>query len=228
MDNLYDILEVSKKASKEVIEKAYKTLAKKYHPDLQDGEEAKKNAEEKMKKINEAYEILIDDERREEYNREIENKESQNVKNNIYNEQKNTSNEYDQNYSNENNNQNNNVNNSQVRYTRKFQSKEKLIDEEQRNFEEEIKREKQRAYNDAYNQYLRSMGFRIRERWTLKKVLTLIITILVLIAIAYILWLIPPIKNKVIEIYQQNPIIKMIIDVFISLIKSILDIFKRR
>ena len=38
MDTLYDILEVSRKASKEVIDKAYKTLAKKYHPDLQTSE----------------------------------------------------------------------------------------------------------------------------------------------------------------------------------------------
>ena len=35
---LYDILEVSEKASKEVIEKAYRVLAKKYHPDLQTDE----------------------------------------------------------------------------------------------------------------------------------------------------------------------------------------------
>ena len=51
METLYDILEVSRKASKEIIEKAYKTLAKKYHPDLQVTEEDKKIAEEKMKKI---------------------------------------------------------------------------------------------------------------------------------------------------------------------------------
>ena len=38
VETLYDILEVSRKASKEVIEKAYKTLAKKYHPDLQTAE----------------------------------------------------------------------------------------------------------------------------------------------------------------------------------------------
>ena len=57
MSNLYEILEVSEKASKEVIDKAYHVLVKKYHPDLQQAEE-KKNAEEKMKKINEAYEIL--------------------------------------------------------------------------------------------------------------------------------------------------------------------------
>lgn len=35
MENLYELLEVSEKASQEIIEKAYKTLAKKWHPDLQ-------------------------------------------------------------------------------------------------------------------------------------------------------------------------------------------------
>ena len=38
-ENYYDILEVSKNASPEIIEKAYKTLVKKYHPDLQKNEE---------------------------------------------------------------------------------------------------------------------------------------------------------------------------------------------
>ncbi len=51
METLYDILEVSRKASKEVIEKAYKTLAKKYHPDLQTAEN-KEYAEKRMKEIN--------------------------------------------------------------------------------------------------------------------------------------------------------------------------------
>ena len=43
---LYEILEVSENASSEIIEKAYKVLAKKYHPDLQPPEE-KSNAENK-------------------------------------------------------------------------------------------------------------------------------------------------------------------------------------
>ena len=42
MKNYYEILEVNENASKEVIDKAYKVLAKKYHPDLQ--EEKNKNA----------------------------------------------------------------------------------------------------------------------------------------------------------------------------------------
>ena len=57
MKTLYEVLEVSEKASKEVIEKAYKVLVKKYHPDLQDASN-KEEADKKMKEINEAYSIL--------------------------------------------------------------------------------------------------------------------------------------------------------------------------
>ena len=60
MKNYYEILEVDRKASPEVIDKAYKTLAKKYHPDLQD-ENNKNIYAEKMKEINEAYNVLSDD-----------------------------------------------------------------------------------------------------------------------------------------------------------------------
>lgn len=65
MKDFYRILEVDRKASIDVIEKAYKVLAKKYHPDLQTTQEAKKIAEEKIKTINEAYEILKDEEKEE-------------------------------------------------------------------------------------------------------------------------------------------------------------------
>ena len=67
---LYEILEVSENASGEIIEKAYKTLAKKYHPDLQE-EANKKQAEAMMKKINEAYEILGNEEKRSRYDGEL-------------------------------------------------------------------------------------------------------------------------------------------------------------
>lgn len=71
MKNYYDELEVSKTASKEVIEKVYKVLAKKYHPDTTK-EENKQAAEEKFKIISEAYEVLSDDEKREKYDLELE------------------------------------------------------------------------------------------------------------------------------------------------------------
>ena len=64
----YDILEVSPKASKEVIKNAYRALSKKYHPDTYKGD--LKYAQEKMKEINTAYETLIDEEKRLNYDYE--------------------------------------------------------------------------------------------------------------------------------------------------------------
>ncbi|MCA1945583.1 MAG: J domain-containing protein [Desulfovibrio sp.] len=62
----YQILGVSKTASKEEIAKAFKKLARQYHPDLNPDN---KTAEAKFKEINEAYEVLKDEEKRKLYDR---------------------------------------------------------------------------------------------------------------------------------------------------------------
>lgn len=72
MKNYYEILEVSKNASQEIIEKAYKTLAKKYHPDTQT-DDNKLWAESKFKEINEAYKVLSNIEKRKNYDVELLN-----------------------------------------------------------------------------------------------------------------------------------------------------------
>ncbi|MEJ2656818.1 MAG: DnaJ C-terminal domain-containing protein [Desulfobacterales bacterium] len=60
----YKILGVDKTASEEDIKKAYRKLAMKYHPDHTKGD---KNAEEKFKKMSEAYAVLSDKEKRKQY-----------------------------------------------------------------------------------------------------------------------------------------------------------------
>ncbi|MFZ3073504.1 MAG: DnaJ domain-containing protein, partial [Thermodesulfobacteriota bacterium] len=60
----YGLLGVGKIATEEEIKKAYRSLAKKYHPDLHPGDKA---AETKFKEINEAYETLSDREKRRTY-----------------------------------------------------------------------------------------------------------------------------------------------------------------
>lgn len=61
----YQILGVGKNATQEEIKKAYRSLAMKYHPDRNPGGE--KEANEKFKEINEAYEVLGDPEKRKQY-----------------------------------------------------------------------------------------------------------------------------------------------------------------
>lgn len=62
----YEILGVSKDASDKDIKNAYRKLAKKYHPDLNQGDQ---KAADKLKEVNEAYEVLSDSEKRKKYDR---------------------------------------------------------------------------------------------------------------------------------------------------------------
>lgn len=63
----YDILDISKSATKEDIRKAYRKLSLKWHPDRHQSASDKMTAEEKFKKISEAYTVLSDEEQRRKY-----------------------------------------------------------------------------------------------------------------------------------------------------------------
>jgi len=60
----YQVLGVARTASEDEIRKAFRKLAREYHPDVA---KDKKTAEDKFKEINEAYEVLSDPEKRKKY-----------------------------------------------------------------------------------------------------------------------------------------------------------------
>ena len=65
MENYYEILGVQDNSDQETIKRAYRSMAKKYHPDRN----KEKGAEEKFKKISEAYDHIGDPEKRKKYDK---------------------------------------------------------------------------------------------------------------------------------------------------------------
>ena len=207
---LYEILEVSENASAEVIEKAYKVLAKKYHPDLQTQEE-KQNAEMKMKQINEAYEVLGNEEKRRAYDRKLEQeRNSQNY---------NTMNaEVSQNVNNSNNRAEDfDYEKEQLKYKKKLQKEE---EKQRKKMQENLNKE----YENAYYDYLRSLGYKVKRKWSKENIKDFFIVILIMAIIITALWFIPPTHDWMVSFYEQNPILKTIIDIIIAIITGI---FKR-
>ena len=210
MSNLYEILEVSEKASKEVIDKAYHVLVKKYHPDLQQGEE-KQNAEEKMKKINEAYEVLSNEKKRKEYDISLEEQRKQEK---IIEEQKRNQqiNEYEQERIQE-------QLENQAYYRNEKQNINKNTNEN--NNYQNIQKEINRAYANAYNNYLRSLGYKVKEPWTFKRFLELLKVLAILTIIILIIWFFPPTHKLLIEFYENNFIIKTIVNIISNIFQGI-------
>ncbi|MFO7948716.1 MAG: molecular chaperone DnaJ [Armatimonadota bacterium] len=64
--DFYEVLGVDRDASQDEIKKAYRKLARRYHPDVNPGDE---QAEAKFKEVKQAYEVLSDEEKRKQYNR---------------------------------------------------------------------------------------------------------------------------------------------------------------
>ena len=191
MITYYEILEVSRMASKEVITKAYKVLVRKYHPDLEQDEGKKEEAKEKMVRINEAYETLSDDEKRKKYDDTIA----------ILEEKERIAKEKERQQSktqNINNNRNINVNNNTVDVNNNINNidnrnnlnNDTILQEEMQRAEEEIQMHKQNIVNQMYEDYyntLRRMGYKVvtvrplKERIKAYLIAGIVIVLLILI-----------------------------------------------
>lgn len=130
MKNYYQILEVNENASPEIIEKAYRVLAKKYHPDIQPRDKLFW-AEVNFKEVTEAYNVLSNRELRREYDMKLQYEKYQNFTNsyqapNFNNPQSNQN--YAQTQSQEQSQNTNEDNNSSSGFFKKKKRKQKKLD----------------------------------------------------------------------------------------------------
>ena len=233
MNTLYEVLEVSENASAEVIEKAYKVLVKKYHPDLQSPEN-RLASEKKMKEINEAYDILGDEAKRRQYDEKLSAQRE--MEKQQQNQQSQRRQEQPPQYQNM---QSNGVNQNtrrpdQVAYRRYEDMQRRRYEEELRRQQEKMQKQMQenmqQEYQNAYYNYLRSLGYKIKETWTWQRTKDLLITLLIIAVICTILWFLPPTHKMLVDIYESNPIIKIIVNIIVNIVtvlfKTIVALFQ--
>ncbi len=234
MVNYYEILEVSEKASKEVIEKAYKALAKKYHPDL--NQDNKKEAEQKMKQLNEAYEVLISDEKRANYDSILEKKrELERRKASRQSSSQSNTNSKSSSTSSSTNQSSDDIEKQFSNYNTISYSNGYYTDNEGNFYvntsgmdektKKKLKEKLQERYLEAYDAYLRERGYKLKYKWTFKRIFQLILTIIVIIIVFTILFFIPPIHNMCIELYEENIVVRLLVNLVRSIFTSIFSIF---
>ena len=189
MKNYYEILEVDKNDSEEVIEKAYKTLAKKYHPDLQNNSDC----QDKMRQINEAYEILSNDFKRREYDEKIKR---QSVSIEEYNR-----------IIQENNRLKKDL--KRVVNQREMSQNQGRLEEMSimQRYYEQIKK----ATKQPQMRYERK-----KTKISLEKIKKIVIYIAILIGIGLVLAIVPFTRKFFINLYNNNVIIKLLVDTIVE------------
>ena len=197
MKNYYEELEVSKNASNEIISKAYKVLAKKYHPDTTN--ENKQLAEERFKKISQAYEVLSNEKKRAEYDKTLQPEVTADRYNKILEDNRKLSRELI-NLKNQLNNINVNktsynnttkhINTPPPNYT--YNNPNANYYQPSYNQSNNYYQPKQQTYKQQYS-ILNELKYRLKELG--KKAFAIIITISIMIIALGILYLLPPTRN---------------------------------
>lgn len=245
--NYYELLEVSKNASPEVIEKVYKMFAKKYHPDLQPPEKKEESAE-MFKKISAAYEVLSDEKLRAEYDQKLALEEQastvsieeyqkleddynaladefENLKSSQNYGYTSTNQNYNPNYSSQNNYQqppqsnyqpNNYANNQQN--TQQYQNYQTVPQYNNTNYYQPTPQNNGRTTSPKRHFYF--LGIKIPNR---EDILSFFVTILVIVIAIVIIAMIPATRNYFINLYNEIPLLKPLVDCTIKVFTGIFN-----
>ena len=250
MVTIYDILEVDEKASKEEIEKSYQRLILEYGQDPKLTPKENADNEIILNKVKIAYEILINDEKRAIYDKDLSKKRAEElIKNVSVTEEKvkeepkvqrenlnetNNSNQYnDDEYDDGEDEEELNFEDNQEEVVLSKEEQKRVQKAAQNEFKANLKKaqkaeeEYNKAYNEAYNSYMRKMGYKVKEPISLKRIMNIVIFIIATIIVCAIAWIIPPIRNLLINLYNENIIIKALVDIVGMLFEAIISVFKK-
>lgn len=106
---------------------------------------------------------------------------------------------------------------------KKEQKTEKRKQEKLQKKQEKLKDE---LYKEAYAKYLKSLGYDVKMPWTWKRIKNLLITILGIIVACIVLWCIPPFRNGCKQLYSENAVIRMFVNIIGKILEIIADLIK--
>ena len=219
--DLYKLLKVKENATEQEIRDSYEKIMKKANllPD----------SEKKIRVIKIAYEILINPEKRKKYDLEQASKKTEKLLENVSTkeEEQEKSDEskpsidqarlqhlideqIDAIISKASENQKQNIEGLDEKKKLKAQKKQKR--QEKRNAR--YKREKE---IEAYGQYLQSQGYAVKYPWTLTRVKNTLIGFASIIIALVIIWHVPFVKKTLINLYDENFLVKAVVDLFLSI-----------
>ena len=250
MVTIYDLLEVDEKASKEEIEKSYQRLILEYGQDPKLTPKENADNEIILNKVKIAYEILINDEKRAIYDKDLSKKRAEElIKNVSVTEEKvkeepkvqqenlnetNNSNQYnDDEYDDGEDEEELNFEDNQEEVVLSKEEQKRVQKAAQNEFKANLKKaqkaeeEYNKAYNEDYNSYMRKIGYKVKEPISLKRIMNIVIFIIATIIVCAIAWIIPPIRNLLINLYNENIIIKALVDIVGMLFEAIISVFKK-
>lgn len=239
LSTLYEMFKVSENASQDEIKESYQVLLKKYESLPQTEELSKKVSTMKI-----AYGILSDTEKRKKYDQDLAQKRAEELLENVKITQESAVFEDDEKHKiDEKINsvlQEQRLKDEIDRQINNAIEKQKIDEKNRKLYEKQIKKQfraekrqakKQRELEkemqiQAYGKYLENQGYKVKYPWTWPRIKRLLISIIIVVISCFILWQIPFVRENLIKLYEENFIIKILVDIILSIFNGIASLLK--
>lgn len=248
---IYDLFDIAENASKDEIEEAYSKLVYEYRQDPSNDEATNKENEMIVNRLKIGYEILIDPQKRKAYDSKIaqerandllsqvqvstpkeeapapaeevvEEKPAQPVGVKITEAKQQAINEIPDDEV--------PAQNNQAGLT--SDERQRIQDAAREEFDNNLQRAKQaeqeykEAYTKAYNNYIKNEKKEVLKG-KLRKIKTTAIVIFAVVLTCFIMWLIPPVRKMLTDLYNDNTFVRIVVDLIRGLFSAIFSIFKK-